>query len=165
MIRNRGGFTLLEVVVAVTVLSIGSAVLWYSLRSSARLEKQTRLHHAANLLARSDLESLRGLPLRGIRDTAYRLEGPGGEPLLVVREVFDSADIAALPELILDESLSPRQLHEPPEVRVRVLMAGRDDGAGLDLSFLWPGEAWPDGEGERRVLASLAMKIPDYRWR
>jgi prepilin-type N-terminal cleavage/methylation domain-containing protein len=167
VMRKPGGFTLIEVVVAVTVLSIGSAILWYSLRSSARLEKQNRLHHAANLLARSDLESLRGLPVSGIRDSAYRLEGPGGEPLLVVREVFDSADIAAQPELTLDESLSPRQLREPREVRVRVLMAGEGDGTGfgLDPFSAWPGGNWPAGEEGRRVLVSLAIKIPEYRWR
>ena len=166
MTRKQRGYSLVEVVVAVTVLSVGSAVLWYSLRSSARLDKENRLHHAANLLARSDLETLRGLPRRDVRDTAYRLQGPGGEPLLVVREIYDSADIASQPELTLDEALSPRQLREPLEARVRVFMAGEgeEDGFGLDPFSAWPGED-PAGEGERRVLASLSLKIPEYRWR
>ena len=55
--RRQAGYTLIEIIVAMSVLSIGSAVLWYTIRSSARLERMNRLHHEANILARSELEA------------------------------------------------------------------------------------------------------------
>jgi prepilin-type N-terminal cleavage/methylation domain-containing protein len=167
MIPKQGGYSLVEVVVAITILSIGSAVLWYSLRSSARLEKANRLHHEANSMARSELEFLRGVPRQDLRDTSYRLQGPGGEELLVVREVYDSADIVSQPELTLDESLSPRELQQPREVRVRVFLAEQEEKSSFGLEALpeWDveGGAW-DAEG-RRTLSSLVLKLPEYRWR
>lgn len=159
------GHTLIEVVVAFTVLSIGSAVLWYDLRASARLERMNRLHHEANRLARSELESLRVLPRREVRDTAFRVPAGGGETLLVVREVFDSAKVMdALEEVVLDDALSPVELRKPLEVRVRVLDASEVEGDEIpDPS---PGrDPWSDGsEAGPRVLSSLILKLPEYRW-
>lgn len=163
MAAGRGGYTLIEIVVAFTVLTVGSAVLWYTVRASARAEKSNRLHHEANLLARSELEAVRLLPRREVRDTAYRAPAWGGETLLVVREVFDSArTLEALPEVALDENLSPVELRKPLEVRVRVLQgAGTDGEAVPDPSSASP--PWPDEEGPR-VLSVLLLKLPEYRW-
>lgn len=149
-----------------TVLSIGSAVLWYTLRSSARLEKMNRLHHEANILARSELEGLRGVPRREIRDTSYRVAVAGGEELRVVREVFDSAKVvSSLKEVTLDENLSPAELRKPLEVRVRVFRDAGEGGFGEALPA-WDGD-WESGAGEdgkRRTLSALVLKIPEYRW-
>lgn len=161
----QGGHTLIEVVVAFTVLSVGSAVLWYDLRASARLERMNRLHHEANRLARSELESLRAVPRREVRDTSYRAPGGGGEALLVVREVFDSARVvAALDEVVLDDALSPVELRKPLEVRVRVFDASGAEGDAVPAPSAW-GDPWEDGaEGGARALATLILKLPDYRW-
>lgn len=166
---GRGaGYTLLEIVVALTVLSIGSSILWYTLRSSTRLDRMNRLHHAANLAARSDLESLRAAHKSALRDTSYKVLGPGGEELLLAREVFDSADIAeSSDELILDANLSPLELRKPREVRVRVFMAVRDgdDGTGFGGSFGNWDDDWTSADSSsRRTLATLLLKIPEYRW-
>ena len=45
--RRQRGFTVVELAVALTVLSAGSAVLWYALRSASRLDRMNRAHHAA----------------------------------------------------------------------------------------------------------------------
>jgi prepilin-type N-terminal cleavage/methylation domain-containing protein len=165
---RQAGYTLLEMVVALTILSIGSAVLWYTLRSTARLEKLNRIHHQANLLARSDLEGLRSVPRGDIRDTSYRVPAPGGEELMVVREVFDSARIVStLEEVPLDERMRPQELRKPLEVRVRVFRSaeGAEEGGIPDPLPDWsPGfDAEEDGPS-RRTLADLILKIPEYRW-
>jgi hypothetical protein len=126
------------------------------------------LHHAANLLARSEVESLRTAHRESIRDTAYRVPGPAGTELLVVREVFDSADIArSLEELTLDDKLTPLEWRKPPEVRVRILMPEADEAGGTgwggDFGASagdWGGDSGPAG----RTLSSLLVKLPEYRW-
>lgn len=162
---SQGGHTLIEVVVAFTVLSIGSAVLWYDLRASARLERMNRLHHEANRLARSELESVRLLPRREVRDTAFRVPSGGGETLLVVREVFDSARVLdVLEEVVLDDALSPVELRKPLEVRVRVLDASGLEGDGIPEPSPVR-DPWDDGaDAGPRVLAALILKLPEYRW-
>ena len=166
MIRRQAGYSLIEIVVAMTVLAVGASILWYSVRSSARLEKLNRLHHEGILLARSDLESLRSVPRQEIKDTSYRIAGPGGDELMLVREVFDSAKIVStLAEVALDDRMSPVELRKPLEVRVRVFMAM----PGEEGDFPEPMQDWNAGEedpqvGKRRTLASLIIKIPEYRW-
>lgn len=164
---GQGGFTVVEILVAVTVLSIGSAVLWYSLRSTARMEKQNRLHHEAAILARSDLEGLRGRPRSLIKDTSYRVPSAGGIELLVLREVFDSARIVStLEEVTLDENMAPLELKKPLEVRVRVFQTapGEEDGFGGSLQGWDMASGGEEEEGSRRTLVRLLLKIPDYRW-
>jgi prepilin-type N-terminal cleavage/methylation domain-containing protein len=165
--RKQAGYTLIEIIVALAVLSIGSAVLWYTLRSSARLERMNRLHHEANLLARSELEAVRILPRKDIRDTAYGVASSSGLELTVAREVFDSAKVfATLGEITLDEKMVPEELKKPLEVRVRVFAppGGEDDGGVPDAGSAW--DSWGGGSaaGKRRALASLVLKIPEYRW-
>jgi hypothetical protein len=173
--RRQGGFTVLELAVALTVLSAGSAVLWYGVRSSARLERVNRAHHAALMLARSDLESLRALPRQDIHDTAYLGPGAGAESLLVVRRVMDSARIVnTLRDVALDERLSPKELRKPLEVRVRVYVApGAGEGNGPADPSRLADQAEPsyfgpaDGEGAGgapRPLATLTLKLPEYKW-
>ena len=174
MRRGSGGFTVLELAVALTVLSAGSAVLWYGLRSAARMDRLNRAHDAALLLARSDLESLRALPKRDIHDTAYLGRGAGAESLLVVRRVMDSARIVnTARELELDEKMAPKELRKPLEVRVRVYRAPAADAGGYrDPSrFEEPSEPVYFGSAEEdaqsgppRPLATLTLKIPEYRW-
>jgi prepilin-type N-terminal cleavage/methylation domain-containing protein len=169
---GQRGFTLLEIVVALTVLSAGSSVLWYGLRSSAKMDRLNRLHHAAVTAARSDLESLRSRPKQEIHDTAYLAFGAGGDSLLVVRRVMDSARIVnSLEEITLDDKLSPKELHKPLEVRVSVFLAPAEDAAGfLDQAdspsdgFGSADDEWDSGEGAGRPLAALILKLPEYRW-
>lgn len=172
--RAQRGFTVLELAVSLTVLAAGSAVLWYGLRAAARLDRQNRVHHAALVLARSDLESLRALPKADIHDTAYLGSGAGAESLLVVRRVMDSARIVnTLGELVLDEKLSPKELRKPLEVRVRVYRAPASETGGFadparfqdpaEPSYFGPVES--EGEdGPPRPLATLTLKLPEYRW-
>lgn len=166
MMRKQAGYSLLEIIVAITVLAIGSAILWYSLRSSARLEKLNRLHHEANILARSELECLRSVPRQEIRDTSYRVMGPGGDELLVVREVFDSARmVATMAEVTLDNRMAPVELRKPLEVRVRVLKDAEPGGGGFsEPAWDWSTGAEGEADGTRRTLSNLILKIPEYRW-
>lgn len=167
---KQGGYTLLELIVALTVLSLGSAVLWYTLRSSARLDRLNRLHHEANFLARSDLEALRIVPRQEVRDTAYRVAVAGGEELLVVREVFDSAKVMSnLGEIILDDKLSPLELRKPLEVRVRVFRPQAGEEGEIPAPSVGWGDGWEqDWRGQDssslRTLSSLILKLPEYRW-
>lgn len=172
--RRQGGFTVVELAVALTVLSAGSAVLWYGVRSAARLDRLNRAHHAALLLARSDLESLRALPKSDIHDTAYLGQGAGAESLLVVRRVMDSARIVnTLEEVALDDGMSPKELRKPLEVRVRVYRAPLADGGGFaepsrfedpaEPSYFGPSDEDREG-GPPRPMATLSMKLPEYKW-
>lgn len=171
---RQKGFTILEIAVSLTVLSAGSAVLWYGLRSAARLDQLNRAHSAALLLARSDLESIRALPKADIRDTAYLGAGAGAESLLVVRRVMDSARIVnSLPELVLDDKMSPKELRKPLEVRVRVYRAPEPDAGGFRDPSAMADPAEPvffgtsaEGEegGPARPLADLVIKLPEYKW-
>lgn len=172
--RRQGGFTIVELAVALTVLSAGSAVLWYGLRSAARMDRINRAHHAALLLARSDLESLRALQKEDIHDTAYLGQGAGAESLLVVRRVMDSARIVnSLSDVALDERMSPKELRKPLEVRVRVYRAPIAEGGGFaepsrfedpsEPSYFGPSA--DEGEaGKPRPMATLTLKLPEYKW-
>lgn len=172
---GQRGFTVLEIVVALTVLAAGSSVLWYGLRSSAKMDRLNRLHHAAITAARSDLESLRSRPKSEIHDTAYLSFGAGGDSLLVVRRVMDSARIVnSLEEIVLDEKLSPKELRKPLEVRVSVFRAPAEDAAGFLDQAHSASEGFgssdetdeSDGSagGADRALAALILKLPEYRW-
>lgn len=169
---KQNGYTLVEIAVAVSVLAAGSAVLWYGIRSSAKIDKLNRLHHAAVAAAVSDLEGLRGRVRKDIHDTAYGVSGPAGEGMRVVRQVFDSAKIvAAYSELTLDENMSPKELRKPLEVRVRVFRAAADSAGGARASYgSFSGEAADAGSGDagadssRAPLASLILKLPEYLW-
>jgi hypothetical protein len=174
--RHRGGFTVLELAIALTILSAGAAVLWYGLRSSAKLERLNRLHHAAVIAARSDLESLRSVPKQDIHDTLYLSSAGSGESLLVVRTVMDSARIVnSLDEVVLDERLSPKEAKKPLEVKVAVYrLPASESGSPPDVSSLRDPEAedspaagYGDGEGadrRPRKLAGFILKLPEYKW-
>jgi prepilin-type N-terminal cleavage/methylation domain-containing protein len=169
------GFTVVEIAVALTVLAAGSSVLWYGLRASARMDALNRLHHAAVLAARSDLESLRGRPKEDVHDTVYGAAGSGADTLVVVRRVMDSARIVnTLEEIELDDKLSPKELRKPLEVRVRVYGIRAGEGGALDIASLRleegesaesdGGENGEGAEGRPRLLTSLVLKLPEYRW-
>lgn len=168
------GFTIVEIAVALTVLSAGSAVLWYGLRSSAKMDKLNRLHHAAVLVARSDLESLRSIPKEDIHDSLYLSSGGSGESLLVVRRVMDSARIVnTMQEIVLDDKLSPKEAKKPLEVRVKVYrLPANENGTAPDASSLQDPEtdrdngSWQEdgGEGKPRNLVTFILKLPEYKW-
>jgi hypothetical protein len=163
--RSQIGNSIIELAVAMTVLAAGSAVLWYGLRSSARLDKMNRLHHIALYAARSDMESLRLLPKASVHDTEYALILPGGDPMRLVRQVFDSSDMVnSLEEISLDEKLSPVELRKPLEVKVSVLLKSIS-GSESSWEGLKPwGEPSADLEPSERALVTLLMKLPEYRW-
>lgn len=163
--RQRG-FTILEIAVALTILSAGSAVLWYTVRSAARGDKQNFAYHAAVALAESELESLRGLPRETIKDTSYAMPVSGAE-LRVVRVVYDSAKIvASQPEITLDDAMSPVELRKPLEVRVMVFKTSADKEEGSPPSgerFSLDGPSGIDLPADP-PLVSLTLKLPDYQW-
>lgn len=167
------GHTLIEVIIAITILSVGSAALWYSVRSAGESDRRNRMHHAAHLLARSDLEFLRGVPKGNIHDTVYLAPGIGADSLVLIRTVMDSARIAnTLDEVVLDERLSPKEWRRPLEVRARVfVLAQGENAAPFDPeSFLsrygFDGEkpAEVDTDGPSAPLVSLILKLPEYKW-
>lgn len=171
------GFTVVEIAVALTVLSSGSAVLWYGLRASANMDHLNRLHHAASVAARSDLESLRAVPKADIHDTLYLAPGTGAESLLVVRRVMDSARIVnTLDEIVLDDRLTPKEVSKPLEVNVKVYRLPRPGESGYSApadpaSFRDPLEddySSPLDEDEAgdkpRLLAKLTLMLPEYKW-
>lgn len=172
---GQRGFTVVEIAVALTILASGSGILWYGLRSSAALDKLNRLHHAAVMAARSDLETLRARPKQDIHDTAYLAAGTLGDSLLVVRTVMDSARIVnTLDEVVLDDKLSPKELRKPLEVKVIVYRLPMEEaGRYRDISHYLGGigeesadpvEETDGGDGKPRRLASLILKVPEYRW-
>jgi prepilin-type N-terminal cleavage/methylation domain-containing protein len=169
--RLRRGFTVLELAIAMTILSAGSAVLWYGLKSSAKQERLNRLHHAAIIAARSDLESLRSIPKQDIHDTLYLSSGGSGESLLVVRTVMDSARIVnSLDEVVLDDKLSPKEAKKPLEVKVAVYrLPASETGSPPDAASLRDPESedTPSGggpDGKPRKLAGFILKLPEYKW-
>ncbi len=161
--NQQRGLTVLELAVAMTILTAGSAVLWYGLRSSLKLDKLNRMHHTALFAARSDLEMVRMLTKENVHDTEYAISGPAGETFRLVRQVFDSVRIVnSMQEIALDEKLAPVELRKPLEVKVQVLLneAGTEIGSGQ--------KAWFDSEGsnipEGRILLTLILKLPEYQW-
>ncbi len=143
---RQGGFSILELAVAMTILSAGSAVLWYTLKSSAHLEALNRLHHTAFFAARSEIEKISQMPKSMVHDTEYFFPGPANENLKLKREVFDSTRIVETQkEITLDEKLSPKDLQKPLEVKVQVLFT--DSSTNME-----------------RQLSIFTTKIPQYQW-
>jgi prepilin-type N-terminal cleavage/methylation domain-containing protein len=167
--RPQKGFSVIELAVAMTVLSLGSAVLWYGIKSAGRLDRLNRLHHSALMAARSDMEALRLVPKENIHDTLYSIPSMGQESLFLVRQVFDSTRImSSLEDIVLDEKLSPQELRKPLEVKVSVLLVqGEAEGGGLPMlesqSFPWTDDA-DKSNSDGRTIVSLILKIPEYRW-
>lgn len=163
------GYTVIELAVAMTVLSAGSAVLWYGLKSSSRLDRMNRLHHSALMAARSEMELLRLRPKESIHDTTYALTGLDGESMVLVRQVFDSTRImASLDDIVLDEKLSPQELRKPLEVKVQVLLQEKKDSDQNSFTYSNSSQLGFDDAEELdqngRSLVTLILKIPEYRW-
>lgn len=147
--QANGGFSIIELAVAMVIFSLGTAILWYGIRSSSRVDHLNQLHHKALAAAESELESIRLVPKKQIHDTDYFLPLAGKESLQLFRIVFDSTKMVnTLSEIVLDEKLAPKELHKPLEVQVLVKM-----NSPLD-----------DNPANKRTLVSLLLKIPEYQW-
>lgn len=164
-VLSQFGFTILELAVAMTVLSSGSAVLWYALRSSARLEKLNQVHHIAFLAARTEVENLRLFDKKNIHDTSYTLQESKGISLMVRREVFDSARIVSnLSDVILDAKLSPLELKKPLEVRVSVYLLSEENAFSSENADKFVTDADNSSFKNKHALVILLLKIPEYQW-
>jgi len=158
LLKSQSGFSIIELVIAMVLLSGGSAILWYGIKSSSRMDHLNKLHHLALTAAESDLESIRLLPKRNIHDTEYAISGAGSDGLLLTRMVFDSSKMVnTLHDIPLDEKLSPKELRKPLEVKVQVslLLTQSDPAENFSPSST---------DDHKRTLVSLTFKIPEYQW-
>jgi prepilin-type N-terminal cleavage/methylation domain-containing protein len=82
--RSRGGFTLVEVLVAIVILSIGALSLVGTSRVASASVRQAVLELRAAQLIQEQVERLRTLPLDSLRDgSAAR---PAGDALWTVAD-------------------------------------------------------------------------------
>jgi prepilin-type N-terminal cleavage/methylation domain-containing protein len=144
------GFTLIEILVALVILILGTGLVWYTFKSSARLDAANRNQQDAIALAQAELERLRIIPHELIRDTAYTAAGSQGNRYTVVRTVFDSTKIeeAYETEDITEENRS-LFFQRPLEVRVTV------DEEKQDASAY---------DNRDRPIIALYLFLPEYQW-
>ncbi len=164
--RQRG-FSLIETVIALSILLGGLAVFFWQVRSQNRHEARVQLRQFALELARNDLESLQGLPQRDIHDTEYQTLFAGSSILSLRRQVVDSSDLENTTEdLKLDNQLNPLALREPVEVLVAVYVDS--DSKSISQKSSWSqGLPWSgklDGDTATSPLIRLHVRIPEYHW-
>lgn len=88
---RRGGYTLVEVLVALVVLSILVVPLTYTLVRTGDGSRRARAQDEALALVREDWNLCRAAVSDSLRDSVWERTLPSGE-WRVVRDVFDSAD-------------------------------------------------------------------------
>jgi type II secretory pathway pseudopilin PulG len=150
MRRGEGGFTLVETMVALTILMGGISLFIWQMRQQSQVE--TALLHKQMALesARSEMESLQGLKPNQLHDTEYTLNLMPGFSLRMIREVVDSLDIMQFSNLQrLDENLKPYALREPREVKVSVFDNSRES---------------PETELDSIPLVQISSRIAEYLW-
>lgn len=163
-IRQRG-FSLIETVIALSILLGGLAVFFWQVRSQSRQETRVQQKQWALELARNEMESLQGLSPRDIHDTEYQGIFAGQAMLRVTRQVVDSADLEnSYEDIKLDNQLKPLALREPVEVLVAVYADSDSNAEGFAWSQGWP---WSGKAGEDTAnapLIRLHARIPEYHW-
>ncbi|MFC1584984.1 type II secretion system protein J [Fibrobacterota bacterium] len=148
---KQSGFTLLEVLVALAILVMGSGTVWYSYKTAARLDALNRRHLDALEFARDEMEYLRIVPVKLIGDTAYSRTAQGGWELVIQRIVMDSVKIEELAfEQDWDENRKALFLSRPLEIKVEVKETEK-------------GSAFFSGR-EPKTLITLSMVKPEYQW-
>jgi prepilin-type N-terminal cleavage/methylation domain-containing protein len=110
----KRGYTLVEVLVAFSILSILAVPLGYVLSNMSKGSRASNLQDEALDLAREDWTLVRATDPDSLRDTTWERTAAGGS-WRIARDVFDSADRAAagLPKI---QSTSPA----PPPVEISV---------------------------------------------
>jgi prepilin-type N-terminal cleavage/methylation domain-containing protein len=150
MRRCDGGFTLVETMVALTVLLGGTTLFIWQMQQQSRVETGLLHKQLALESARSEMESLQGLMPNQMHDTEYTLDLMPGFSLKLIREVVDSLDIMQASDMQrLDENLKPYTLREPREVKVSV--------------FENSGESTESGK-ESVPLVQISSRIAEYLW-
>jgi prepilin-type N-terminal cleavage/methylation domain-containing protein len=90
---KRGGYTLIEVLMALVILSVLAVPLVYILTNTGKGSSRARDLDDAMALARLDWTLCRATDSDSLRDTTWEERMPSGN-WRVVRDVYDSADRA-----------------------------------------------------------------------
>ena len=147
---NRG-FTIIESMVALIILSLSAGGIWNLIQTSHNAYVNNYMHHRATSLATNEIETLRTRDRRGILDSLYSVELPKGRKVWVVRDVMDSIQLVEqLDEIILDSEMNPVAWKKPLEVSISVWL---------------PHEDWVEGQPlVGRKLTQISILMPEYRW-
>ncbi len=148
--ESHRGYTLVELLVALSILLIGTATLWYSLQGAARASSSNKLHHLANQLARADIERIMAGGV-AILDTSYVVAEGAGRSLRVTRRVLTNRPEQASGGFSFLPDENPDRQHLPSEIRVEV----REDGVAKGIF----------SRDEERVLAAFSALVPEHVWR
>ena len=156
------GLTLVEALVAFTILMGGAAIFYWQIHQRIKQQERLRWREFALEAARTEIESLRGLPKNRIRDTSYFIELPAEKKLKVMRIVMDSIKIENMPTaLTLDAQWSPKALREPLEVQVKIMAPTQQTVESNSESF----SAWFDSKRDTTTeIFKLTAKLPNYQW-
>ncbi len=147
-IHFQKGVSIIEVLVALLVLSIGMGGYWYGLRELTRNDFTELKRQAAVQLAFSEMERARVLSPETIGDSIYQWESESQGPFEVRRQV-------ARADSVFNENwgglnpLSENSLkHFPIEIRIQVWEPMEDRLEKTDP----------------QPLAQLILKKPGYQW-
>ena len=152
IIHKQKGFTLVEVLVAMLILAIGSSTVWYIYESLVRLNLQGQKHWEASILAQEELEYVRILPKEMVHDTVYEKSGVYGGKYKIKRTVFDSVKIEeSMDDIDVDENGRPLHLRRPLEIKVQIREKKEEEALELEKS-------------EISALFTLSFLKPDYNW-
>ncbi len=145
------GFTLIEVLVAATILSLGAGVIWYTFGAALRIEFRGERYAAALDLAVREAENIRRYPRSLVGDTVYCMEAPGRGKFAIKRTVLDTAKIEEIVEnTYLEDEKIAEIYNRPLEVRIRILAVSDD----------WDPDFNEDGE----TVMELGFLKPEYTW-
>ncbi len=147
----QSGMSLVETLVALSVLGLGVAMLWYALGAAKRSEINSREKTFALNLAQSEIETLRSLPIGDLADTAYPSGTDGNKRWLIERKVMNDS---LLPEVWeaqpLGEAVSAHTIPPPVEVQVRVFQIAVN--------------AFGSETQSEEPAVSLHLFLPRYLW-
>ncbi len=159
MNKKNQGFTLIEILAAMSLLVFGSASLWYMLGFSREAQIRAIVQREALLAAQNEMENLRsrnsGPNSGSIEDTLYTVNNGQGRSLIIRRDVLDSSQLVEmLDEIKLDENFRPLELRKPKEIRIDVFQ----ERSGNE-NFLQDIEI-----EEEEPIVSLGMLLPQVEW-